>query len=165
MESAIWQGTPSKTWRQPPASNQLEDGFLLHCSVACPVISNSLRPHGLQHSRPLCPSLSPEVCPSSCPFHPWCHPVSSSSDALFSFCPQSFPASRTFPMSQLFTSGDQNTGVSASASVLSMNIQDWFLLGLTGLISPTPQFQSISSYVLSFLSGSTLADGADGLPA
>ena len=95
MESAIWQGTPSKTWRQRPASNQLEDGFLLHCSVACPVISNSLRPHGLQHSRPLCPSPSPKVCPSSCPFHQWCHPVSSSSDALL-ILPSIFPSIRDF---------------------------------------------------------------------
>ena len=63
------------------------------------VMSDSVRPHGLQHTRPLCPSPSPEVCPSSCPLHQWCHPAISSSDALFSFCPQSFPASGTFPMS------------------------------------------------------------------
>ena len=98
-----------------------------------PVMSDSLRPHGLQHARLLCPSPSPKVCPSSCPLHWWCHPVISSSDALF-FCPQSFPASGNFPMSQLFTSDDQNTGASASASVLpgliSLKI-DWFDL-LTG---------------------------------
>ena len=70
-----------------------------------PVVSKSLWPHGLQHTRPLCPSPSPKVCPSSCPLHWWCHPVISSSDALF-FCPQSFPASGNFPMSQLFTSDD-----------------------------------------------------------
>ena len=104
-----------------------------------PVMSDSLRPHGLQHTRPLCPSPSPEVCPSSCPLHRWCHPVISSSDALFFFCPHSFPASGIFPMSQLFTSDDQNTAVSTSASVLSMNIQGWFPLRLTGLISLLPK--------------------------
>ena len=100
-----------------------------------PVMSNSFWPHGLQHARPSCPSKSPGVCPSSCLLHQWCHPAISSSDALFSFCPQSFPASGTLPMSQLFTSDDQNAGVSTSASFLPMNIQDWFPLGLTGLIS------------------------------
>ena len=95
------------------------------------VMSDSLR---LQHTRPPCPSPFPKVCPSSCPSHQWCHPASSS-DTLFSFCLQSFTSSRTFPMSQLFTSGDQNTGASTSASVLPMSIQDWFPLRLTGLIS------------------------------
>ena len=98
---------------------------------SCPVMSDSFWPQGLQHGRPLCPPPSPEVCPSSCPLHWWCHPAISSSDTLFSFCPQSVPASGTFPMSQLFTSDDQNTGVSASASVLPTNIQGWFLLRLT----------------------------------
>ena len=78
--------------------------------------------------RPPCPSPSPRVCPSSCPLHQWCHPAISSSDTLFSFCLQSFPASGTFPMSWLFTSGNPNTGVSASASALPMSIQDWFPL-------------------------------------
>ena len=91
--------------------------------------------HRLQHARPLCPSPSPQIGPSSCPLHQWCHPAISSSDALFSFCPQSFPASGTFPMSQLFASDGQNIGVSASASVFPMNIQDWFPLGWTGWIS------------------------------
>ena len=100
-----------------------------------PVMSDSLWPSGLQHARPPCASPSPEVCPSSCPLHWWCHPAISSSDALFSFCPQSFPASGTFPMSQLFMPDDQNTGVSASASVLPRSIQGWFPLRLTGLIS------------------------------
>ena len=99
------------------------------------VVSNSLRPHGLQHTRPPCPSPLPDICPSSCPLHRWCHPAISSPDALFSFCLQSFPAWGTFPMSQLFTSYDQNTGVSASASVLPRNVQGWFSLRLTGLIS------------------------------
>ena len=88
-----------------------------------------------QYTRPLCPSSSPKVWPSSCPLHQWCHPAISSSNALFSFCPQYFPASGTFPMSQLFASDDQNTGVSASASVLPTSIQCWFPLRLIGLIS------------------------------
>ena len=101
---------------------------------SCLVMSDSLQPHGLQHARSPCPSPSLEVCPSSCPLYRWCHPAISSSHALFFFCPQSFPASETFPMSQLFTSDDQNTGASASASVLPMSIQGWFPLRLTGLI-------------------------------
>ena len=98
-----------------------------------PVISNSLWSHGLQHARPPCPSPSPRVCPSSCSLHQWCRPAISSSDTLF-FCPQSFPASGTFPGSRLFTSDDQITGASASASVLPMSIQGWFPLRWTVLI-------------------------------
>ena len=98
-------------------------------------MSNSLRPHGLQHSRPPCHSPSPTVCPSSCPLHWRCHPAISSSDTLFSFCPQSFPASGTFPKIRLFTSGDQNTGISTSVSFLPISIQGWFPFWLTGLIS------------------------------
>ena len=99
-----------------------------------PVVSDSLWPQGLQHARPPCPSPSPEVCPSSCPLHQWCRLAISSFDTLFSFCPQSFPASGIFPMSRLFTSNDQNTGASPSASVFP-SIQGWFALRLTGLIS------------------------------
>ena len=106
--------------------------FLL---FSCTTVSDSLWPHGLQHTRPPRPSPSPEVYPSSCPLHWWCHPAISSSDALFSFCPQSFPASGTFPVSHLFISDNQNTGASASASILSMSTQGWFPLRLTGLIS------------------------------
>ena len=102
--------------------------------VSRPVTSNSLWPHGLQHTRPPCPSPSPGVCLSSCLLHQWCHLAISSSDDLFSFYPQSFPASGTFPMSYLFTSDNLNTGVSASSSVFPVNIQDWFPLRLTGLI-------------------------------
>ena len=101
----------------------------------CPGMSDSLQPHGLRHTRPPCPSLSPGVCPSSCSLHQWCHPAISSSETLFSFCPWCLPASGTFPMSRLFASDDQNTGASASASVLPVNIQCWFPLRLTGLIS------------------------------
>ena len=97
--------------------------------------SDSVRPHGVQHTRPPCPSPSLEVCLSSCPLYWWCHPNISSSVTRFSFCPLSFPASGSFPMSRQFTSDDQNTGASASALVLPMNIQGWFPLRLTGLIS------------------------------
>ena len=99
------------------------------------VMSDSLRPHESQHARPPCPSPSPRVHSNSCPLSRWCHPTISSSIIPFSFCLQSFPASRSFPISQFFTSGGQSIGVSASASVLPMNIQDWFPLGVTGLIS------------------------------
>ena len=98
------------------------------------VVSNSLWPHGLQHARLPCPSLTPRVYSNSCPLSMWWHPIISSSVICFSSHLQSFPASVSFPMSQFFSSGGQSIGVSASASVLPMNIQDWFSLGLTGLI-------------------------------
>ena len=99
------------------------------------VVSDSLWPHGLQHARLPCPSPTPRVYSNSCPLSQWCHPTISSSVTPFSSCLQSFPASGSFQMSQLFTSGGQSIGVSASTSVLSMNIQDWFPLGWTGWIS------------------------------
>ena len=99
------------------------------------VVSNSLQPHGLQHTRTPCPSPTPGVYSNSCPWSQWCHPTISSSVIPFSSCLQSFPSSRSFPMSQLFASGGQSIGVSASASVLPMNIQDWSALGWTGWIS------------------------------
>ena len=97
------------------------------------VMSNSLWPHELQHTRLTCPSLSPGACSNSCPLCQWCHPTISPSVVSFSFCLQSFLASGSFPISWLFALGGQSIG--ASASVLPMNIQDWFPLGLTGLIS------------------------------
>ena len=97
------------------------------------VVSDSLQPHGLQHARPPCPWPTPTACSNSCPSSQWCHPAISSSVIPFSSCLQSFPESGSFPMSQFFTSDGQSVG--ASASVLPMNIQDWFPLGLTGLIS------------------------------
>ena len=103
------------------------------------VVSNSLWPHGLQHIRPPCPSSTPRVYSNSCPLSWWCHPTISSSVVPFSSCLQSFPASGSFPMSQLFASGGQRIGVSASASVLPMNIQDWFPLGRTAWISLQPK--------------------------
>ena len=102
---------------------------------SCSVVSNSLQPHELQHARPLCPSPTPGVYPKSCPSIWWCHPTISSSIIPFSSCLLSFPASGSFPMSQLFTSGGKSIRVSASASVLPMNIQDLFPLGWTGWIS------------------------------
>ena len=91
-------------------------------------MSDSLRPHGLQHAKLPCPSPTPRACSNSCPLSRWCHPTISSSVVPFSSCLQSFPASRSSPMSQFFTSGDQSIGASALASVLPMNIQDWFPL-------------------------------------
>ena len=95
----------------------------------------TLQPHELQHTRPPCASPTPRVHPNPCPSSWWCHPAISSSVVPFSSCPQSLPASESFPMSQCFTWGGQSTGVSASASVLPMNIQDWSPLGWTGWIS------------------------------
>ena len=99
------------------------------------VVSNSLWSHGLQHSRPPCPSPTPEACSDSCPLSRWCHPNISSSAVPFSSLLQSFPALGSFPMTHFFASGGQSIGVSASASVLPMNTQDWAPLGWTGWIS------------------------------
>ena len=99
------------------------------------VLSGCLWPHELQHARPACPSPTPRVHPNSCPLSQWCHPTISSSVIPFSSGPQSFPEWGSFPMSQLFESGGQSIGVSASTSVLPMNTQDWSPLGWTGWIS------------------------------
>ena len=130
------------------------------------VISDSLQPRGLQHARLPCPSPTPGAYSNSCPLSQWCHPISSSFVISFSSHLQSFPASGSFPLTKFFASGDQSIGVSDSASVLPMNIQHWFPLRWTGLISlrprdsqecsPTPQFKSIDSLVLSFLYSPTL---------
>ena len=109
--------------------------FTLRLLFSRSVMSDSLLPHGLQHSRLPCPSLSPWVFSNSCPLSQWCHATISSSIVPFSSCLQSFPASGSFPMSQLFASDSQSIGVSALASVLPVNIQDWFPLGSTGWIS------------------------------
>ena len=114
---------------------------LLGCSVvsslqfSCPVVSNYLQPRGLQHTVPPCPSPTPRACSNLCPLNEWCHSATSSSVVPFSPCPQSLPASGSFPLSQLFPSGGQSFGVSASASVLPVNTQDWFPLRWTGWIS------------------------------
>ena len=132
---------------------------------------DSLQPHELQHTRSPCPSPTPGVYSNSYPLSQWGHPTISSSVVPFSSHLQSFPASGSFQMGQLFTSGGQSIGVSASTSVLPMTIQDWFPLGWTGCIlrdavpcsprnsqesSPTPQFKSINSSALSFLYSPTL---------
>ena len=98
-------------------------------------MANSLWPHELQHTRTPCPSPTPGVHPNPCPSSQWCHPTISSSVVPFSSCPQSFTASISFQMSQLFAWGGQSIGVSASASVLPVNTQDWSPLGWTALIS------------------------------
>ena len=130
------------------------------------VTSNSLRPHGLQHARLPCPLPVPTACSNSCPSNKWCCPTISSSVVPFSSHLQSFPEKGSFQMSQFFTSSGQSIGVSASTSVLPMNIQYWFPLGLTGgsscsrrdsqVYSPTPQFNSINSSALSFLYSPTI---------
>ena len=135
------------------------------------VTSNSFETHGLLHARPLCPSPTPRVYSSLCSLNQWCHPTISSSVIPFFSCLQSFPASGSFQMSQFFTSSGQSIGVSTSASVLSMSIQDWFPLGWTGWISLqskdsqesslTPQFKSITSLVLIFLYSPTLTSTHD----
>ena len=132
---------------------------------SCSVMSNSWRPHELQYARLPCPSPTPRVHPNPCLLSRWCYPTISSSVVPFSSCPQSFPASGSFQMSQLFTSGGQSIGVSASTSVLPMNTQDWSL-GWTGgspcsprdsqESSSTPQFKSINSLALSSLYCPTL---------
>ena len=129
--------------------------------------SSTLWPHGLQYPKPPRPSPTPRVFSNSCPLSQWCHPTISSSVVPFSSCPQSFPASGSFQISQFFAWGGQSIGVSALASVLPMNTQDWSPLGWTGWISlqskglskespPIPQFESINSSVLSFLHSPTL---------
>ena len=131
------------------------------------VMSDSLQPHELQHARPSCPSPTPGVNSNSCLSSQWCHPTISSSVIPFSSHPQFFPESGSFQKSQFFASGVQIIRVSASTSVFPMNIQDWSPLGWTGWISlqskgdsqessPTPQFKSINSLVLSFLYNPTL---------
>ena len=134
-------------------------------------MSDTLWPHESQHTRPPCPSPTARVYSNSCPLSQWCHPAISSSVVPFSSCLQSFPASGSFQMSQLFTWGGQSIGVSASTSALPMNTQDWSPLGWTGRISlrsrdsqessSTPQFKSINSSVLSFLYSPTLTSISD----
>ena len=117
--------------QQSRLTERLREGDSVQFSRS--VMSDSLWPHGLQHTRPPCPSPTPRICSNSCPLSWWCHPNISSS--VIPFCLQSFPASESFPMNQFFASGGQSTVSSASVSVLPMNIQDGFPLGLTGLIS------------------------------
>ena len=135
--SCVWNHDMNSTYQSyyfcnpPPPFAQKSNCC---CSVAksCP---NSLWSHGLQHVRLSCPSPFPGACSNSCPLSQWCHPAISFSVACFSSCSQFFPASGSFLMSQLFTSGGQTMGVSTSTSVLPMNIQSWSPLGWTGWIS------------------------------
>ena len=134
------------------------------CSV--PQLCPTLWLHGLQHARLSCPSLTPGICSNSGPLSQWCYLTISSSVIPFSSCFQSCPAPGSFLMSGLFTSGGQSSRAPASATVLSMNIQGWFSLGLTGWclccprdsqeVSPATQFESINSSALSLLYGPTL---------
>ena len=137
-------------WRAGARINVILKKLGLISQFSRSVTSNSLWPHEPQHTRPPCPSTTPRVHPNPHPLSWWRHPDISSSVIPFSSCPQSFQASGSFPMSYFFTSGGQRIGVSASASVLPMNIQDWFPLGRTEA-SPTPQFKSFKSSALSFL--------------
>ena len=136
----IWisHGFTCVSHNEPPSHPPSPSHPFLHIhsvQFSCSVVSDSLQPHESQHARPPCPSPTPGVYSNSRPLSQWCYPAVSSSVIPFSSCPQSLPASGSFPMSQLFASGGQSTGVSASASVLSMNTQDWSPLGWTGWIS------------------------------
>ena len=136
-QSRTWQKWLRRSSRLFCTVNTLNN-FTSHSLLllfSCSVLSDSLWPQGLQHARLPCPSLSPRTCSNSCPFSQWCHPTIPSSVIPFSSCPQSFPTSRSSPVRQLFASGGQSVGASASATILQMNIQSWFPLGLTGLIS------------------------------
>ena len=128
MGSRAWRRGRQFEWvRGLPTPNRRQSSVQFSHSA----VSDSLRPHGLQHTRLSCPSPTPKPCPSS----RWCHPTISCSVVPFSSCLQSCPASGSFPVSQFFASGSQSIGVSALAPVLPVNIQDWFPLGLTGWIS------------------------------
>ena len=135
----VYLRSPSWTLLPPPSMHgtvlQHFNSFCCSVYFSLSVMSISLWPHGLQHARPPCPSLTPRVYSNSCTLSQWCHPTISSSVIPFSSCPQSFPASGSFQMSQLSESGGQSIGVSASTSVPPMSTQDWFPLGWTGWIS------------------------------
>ena len=157
MSDSLWPGGLSSPWNSPGQNTGMDNLSLLQgifptqglnpslplCRRICcqlshqfsSVTSYSLQPHGLQHARLPCPSPTPGVYSNSCPWSQWCPPTISSSVVPFSSYLQSFPASGSFSMNQFFTSGGQRIGVSASASILPMNIQGWFPLGLTGWIS------------------------------
>ena len=169
-EESFWTATSIEDSQLTETS--IKFSFCQHTRVTllwcCSVIQSclTLRTHGLQHTRIPCPSPTPGACSNSCPLSRWCHPNNPSSVVPFSSCLQSFPAIGPFQMSQFFTSGGQRIGASASASVPPMDIQDWFPLELTGLISlqskglsrvfSNTQFKSINSSAFSFLYGSTL---------
>ena len=128
------EGGKSSNWLRSKSDSSYQ-GKISSVQFNHSIVSNSLQPHEPQHTRPPCPSPTPGVHPNPCPSSQWCHPTISSSVIPFSSCPQSFPASGSFPVSQLFASGGQSIGVSASTSVLPMNNQDWSPSGWTGWIS------------------------------
>ena len=152
FNSLVNEGTSRTSWRKFKDNTYCRQLRVVKCWNSCAVrgrtsqyaqsvqfshsvMSDSLRPHELQHARPPCPSPTPRVYSNSCPSSRWCHPAISSSVVPSSSCPQSHQASGSFPISQLFAWGGQGTGVSASASVLPMSTQDWSPLGWTGWIS------------------------------
>ena len=143
----------SRPWTRPPNSECIlpsikllwGPGVFSSVQFSRSVMSDSLWPHEPQHTRPPCPSPNPRVYPNPCPSSGWCHPTISSFVVPFSSCPQSFPASGSFQKSQLFASGGQSIGASASASVLPMNTQDWSPLGWTHWISLQSKELSIKS--------------------
>ena len=154
----VWVSSESWWWTRRPGVLQsmgsqsltrLSDFSSLSAQYRCSVMSDSLLCHRMQHNRPPCPSPTPRAYSNSCPLSWWCHPTISSSVVLFFSCLQSFPALGSFQMSQFFASGGQSIGVSASASVFPINVQDWSPLGMTGLIS------SNSLRVFIILRGST----------
>ena len=171
MDRGAWQATLHgvlKSWIRLSDFHFHFSQSLKHCSVqfGCSGMSDSLWPHGLQYTRLPCPSPTSGACSNSCLSSQWCHPTISSSVVPFPSCPKSFLASGSFQMSQFFTSGSQSIGVSASAPVLPMHIQDWSPLGWTGWISLQSKglsrvfsdttVQKLSSLALSFLYGPTL---------
>ena len=134
----IWTHNPEQSkqsWERRWGDSIIPDFKLLSVQFSHSVVSDSLWSHGLQHTRLPCPSPTPRAYSNSCPSSSWCYPALSSSVVPFSSRLQSFLASGSFPMSQFFASGSQSIGVLASASVLPMNIQDWFPLGWTGWLS------------------------------
>ena len=165
-QAPLPMGFPRQEFRSGlpfPPPGKLPD--ISSVQFSCSVVSDSLRPHELQHTRPPCPSPTPIVHPNSCPSSQWCHPAISSSVIAFS-CPQSLSASGSFPMSQLFAWDGQSIGFSASASILPMNTQDWSPLRWTcwtslqskvlSRVFSNTTVQSINSSVLSFLHSPTL---------
>ena len=155
----LWEPLSKKVLSSVRYYPSLKNNTILHCRSTMLVSRVWLWPHGLQHTWLPCPSLSPKVCSNSCPSSQWCHPTISFSVVPFSSCLHFFPALGSFPMSELFAMSDQSFGASVSASVLPMNIQDWFPLGWTGWISlqskglsrvfsNTTQFKSINSSAL-----------------
>ena len=142
LQNLLWEMLPlwdsySKMGNEKETYNFVTEvlEILSSVQISHSVMSDSLRPHEPQHTRPPCLSPTPGAHPNPCPSCRWCHPTISSSVVPFSSCPQSFPSSGSFQMSQLFASSGQNTGVSASTSVLTKNTQDWSPLGWTGWIS------------------------------